>query len=483
MREGVNPWRDGVLILVRVLLRFPITIAWMLLGLYLALYDWPEPAILGMPTGLALLLALTGVLVWVTVCEWDPEVEAVLVWAFPRADLLRRRERLQEEAELWSGYAAALALGLVLPVADEHQAKLNPWKWLPEARLVDDGDSVTLVAVQGMKATTSKVLEGAEAYAPVVKSRPDWTRVERPEPDQIAVTWWRREPDDPLSETVPYGDHWATRITNPDEPMKPVTVGIGEDGEPFKLQVFGRQILVVGQSSSGKGSVLGSVLLALAPWIETGIVRVYGIDLKGGVELALYRALFHDVAYDHGEAVTMLARVSAELEERLVFLRAEGLRKWETPTRENPLILVLIDEAGSLTYQAPDTKAKAEADRLLKRITSTGRAPGVSVIAALQDPRKESLVARDLFLDTLALRMSKVEVKLALSDAAYEAGAHADRIPVSQPGTAYRINNETQEVERFRAFWVSDELAGDMSERYAAPIPKPGTDLTEGEPG
>lgn len=483
MREGMNPWREGALILGRIVVRFPATIAWMLLGLYLALYDWPEPAILGMPTGPALLLAITGVLTWVTVCEWDPEIEGALAWAFPRGDLLRRRERLEEEAELWSGYAAALALGLVLPVADERQAKRNPWKWLPEARLVDDGDSATLVAVQGVKATISKVLENAEAYAPVVKSRPDWTRVERPEPDQISVTWWRREPDDPLREIVPYGDHWATRVSNLSDPMKPVAIGIGEDGEPFKLQVFGRQILVVGQSSSGKGSVLGSVLLALAPWIKTGIVRAYGIDLKGGVELALYRALFHEVAYDHGEAVAMLARVAAELDERLVFLRAEGQRKWETPTPENPLILVLIDEAGSLTYQAPDTKAKAEADRLLKWITSTGRAPGVSVIAALQDPRKESLIARDFFIDSLALRLSKAEVKLALSDAAYEAGAQADRIPANQPGTAYRINNETQEVERFRAFWVSDELARDMSEQYAAPTSKQGADLAGNEPG
>lgn len=471
MMIETNPWRETVLWVWRQIQMFPAATGWLVLGMTLALQTYPQAEILSIPSGVLIAVVLWVVVFLIGLGKWDEDLEW-LAFLLPRGDFKRWKGHRQASVDRRDGYQVALALGLVSRIENEREALKRPLSFLPKADLMHGDEFVELDVVQEVGATTAAILDAAEAYAPVVRSKPEWTRFERPEPDRAVVTWWTGEPVDPLREPVRYEDHWVNKgIPIMHDPFRPVPIGVDEAGEPFCVQIFGRQILTIGQSGSGKGSVLWSVMLGIAPWIRSGVVRLYGIDLKGGVELSQGKELFHDLAFDYDDAIRMLALVSEELDSRLTTLREEGLRKWETPTRENPLILVVIDEAGSLAYQAPDAKTRAEADRLLKRLTSTGRAPGVSVLAALQDPRKESLMARDFFLDTWALRMSKAEVNIALAPWAYDAGAHTDRIPMNQAGTGFAINSETQEIDRFRAFWVSDELLHEYAQRFAAPVP------------
>ena len=259
------------------------------------------------------------------------------------------------------------------------------------------------------------------------------------------------------------------------DPAAPVCIGVTSEG-PFSLPIFGRQTLLVGASGSGKGSVIWSVLGQLSPSIHAGIVRVYGIDLKGGVELTAGRALFHDVAYTYDEAAAMIEGLARRLDDRLEYMRSSGLRK-HVPTVEHPLEVLLVDEAASLNYLAPDAKSRGAVDASLKRWLSTARAAGGATLAAMQDPRKESLSSRDLFTATIALRFrTKDDAVLALGSAAYEAGAHCDRIPTSTPGMGYVIDGESGNVVQFRASWVSDEDIAQIAQRFAAPVGVSGDD-------
>lgn len=249
----------------------------------------------------------------------------------------------------------------------------------------------------------------------------------------------------------------------------PVRIGVTSEG-PFSLPIFGRQTLLVGASGAGKGSVIWSALGQLAPSIHTGTVRVHGVDLKGGVELTAGRPLFHDVAYNYDEAAAMIERLALRLDDRLAYMRENGLRK-HVPTSTEPLELLLIDEAASLSYLAPDTKSRNAVDANLKRVHSTGRAAGIAVLAAMQDPRKESLASRDLFTATVALRFrTKDDAVLALGSAAYEAGAHCDRIPTTKAGMGFVIDGETGGIVQFRASWVSDEDITEIARRFPAPV-------------
>ncbi|MGO3150374.1 type IV secretory system conjugative DNA transfer family protein [Glutamicibacter ardleyensis] len=277
-----------------------------------------------------------------------------------------------------------------------------------------------------------------------------------------AKTVWRFVFRDALSAPTPIP---AVDFSRRVDPEQPVVIGVKESGESFSLQVAGRQTLLVGASGAGKGSVLWALLLGVAPGIRSGLVRLHGVDLKGGVEFSLGAGFFHELAYTYEDAKKMIRQLSDGLDDRLDFMRESGVRK-HVPTLEEPLELLIIDEAASLTYLAPDTKSAKEVDAALKRVLSTGRAAGVSVVAALQDPRKEALATRDLFTQIVALRLrSQDDAKLALGSALHEAGARCEQIATSMPGTGFSIDAETAEIQRFRAYWVSDEAVREMAAR------------------
>jgi S-DNA-T family DNA segregation ATPase FtsK/SpoIIIE len=64
-----------------------------------------------------------------------------------------------------------------------------------------------------------------------------------------------------------------------------VPIGRTEIGRVWVLRLLDRHVLVAGVSDAGKSSVMWAVLRALAPWIRCGLVQVFGIDPKGGMEL------------------------------------------------------------------------------------------------------------------------------------------------------------------------------------------------------
>jgi S-DNA-T family DNA segregation ATPase FtsK/SpoIIIE len=250
-----------------------------------------------------------------------------------------------------------------------------------------------------------------------------------------------------------------------------------EDGLCYRLRLLGTHLLVVGATGSGKGSVIWSLIAALGPGIRDGYAQVWALDPKGGMELASGRALFSRFVYgDPDDAATTQAfevDFARVLEDAVVVMRRRqaalrGVTRLHTPTVDEPLIVVVIDELASLTAYVQDRDAKKRIGAALSLLLSQGRAVGVTVVGAVQDPRKEVLSVRDLFPTRIALRLSEAEqVGLVLGSGARDRGALCDRIPESLPGVGYVGIDGIAERVRVRFCHVTDAHIDQLVDAYA----------------
>lgn len=248
-----------------------------------------------------------------------------------------------------------------------------------------------------------------------------------------------------------------------------VPAGRAQDGSIWWLPVAGRHTLVAGCSGSGKGSVLWSVVGNLAPAVPTREVQVWGIDLKRGIELTMGKQLFSCMATTPAQAVKVLKKLLAVIDERGP--RMAGQVREHTPRPSDPLHVLVIDELAVLTSYGPPEVVK-EANRLLAEILTQGRALGVVVLACVQDPRKEVVGMRGLFTQTIALRqMGATETRLILGDGTAQT-CPAHRIPVSQQGTGW-IQDETGAFDQVRADYWPDNLIRTTAKTYPSPITVP----------
>jgi S-DNA-T family DNA segregation ATPase FtsK/SpoIIIE len=212
--------------------------------------------------------------------------------------------------------------------------------------------------------------------------------------------------------------------------------------------------------------VLWSIIRGLGPAVRDGLVKLWVLDPKGGMELAAGRPLFDRFAYATAEALAdMLEAAVKVMQERAA--RLMGHTRLHTPSTDEPLIVVVVDELASLTaYAERDDKRRISA--ALSLLLSQGRAVGVVVVAALQDPRKEVLPFRDLFPTRIALALVEAEqTDLVLGRGARQRGADCSRIPLTQPGTAWVWCDGETEPTRVRASWVSDDDIAALAQDYA----------------
>lgn len=287
-----------------------------------------------------------------------------------------------------------------------------------------------------------------------------------------AVELWCRT-GDPLTAVVPL----QPPIEAPAQ-LEAVPVGRTEDGTPLLMRVLYSHLLVVGETGSGKGSVIWSLLAGLAPGIAGGWVRVLAIDPKGGMELSGGADLFARFAY--GAPVTgkpwqedmavLLEQAVSSMQARAARLR--GTTRKLTPSTADPLIVVLIDELAALTAYVTDTGLRRRLLAALSLLLSQGRAVGVVVVAASQDGRKEVLTMRDLFPVRVALRTAEDEqADLILGRGARDRGALTDRISPATPGVGYVVLEGSPEPVRVRFSHVTDADIDRLAQRYRPPAP------------
>src|SRR4051794_17037613 len=183
-------------------------------------------------------------------------------------------------------------------------------------------------------------------------------------------------------------------------------VAVQEDGQLHLLRLFGTQILIVGATGSGKGSVIWAIVRSLAGGVGTGLVQLWGLDPKGGMELGIGRPLFaRFAARDFPTMVTLIEEAAARAQNRAE--RLAGDTRQHEPTPAEPLIVLVIDELATLTAYLTDRQLKDRVKAALGVLLTKGRAVCVHVVAAIQDPRKEVLPFRDLFPTRIGLRLTE----------------------------------------------------------------------------
>jgi DNA segregation ATPase FtsK/SpoIIIE-like protein len=243
-------------------------------------------------------------------------------------------------------------------------------------------------------------------------------------------------------------------------------VGLVEDGSGLTLRLFGTQVLVVGATGAGKASVIWSVISAVAGGVRSRLVKLWVFDPKGGLELASGIPLFDRFACED------FASMAITLEEAVMVMRARtarlrGQTRQHVPTSDEPLYLIVIDELASLTAYLTDRHLKDRIKAALGLILTQGRAVGVHVLAAIQDPRKDVLPFRDLFPTRIALRLSEAsQVDMVLGDGMRDRGAVCDRISMDAPGVGFLVLDGDPTPVRVRFSYHDDDQIKDLARTY-----------------
>ena len=242
--------------------------------------------------------------------------------------------------------------------------------------------------------------------------------------------------------------------------LRGLPVGMREDGLPWLVRLHGTHVLVAGATGAGKASLLWSLVRAMFPAMQEELVRVLAADPKL-MELAYGRVIFEThgaYAADPPAIAVMLEQAVADMQQRAAAFA--GQQRDHTPTVEYPFVVVLVDEVAFLTAYQPDRKLRERVMNALATLTTQGRAVGYSVVAALQDPRKEVMGIRNLFPDRIAMRLDEPEqVDMVLGDGARDRGAACELIssdPATGAGVAFVRLEADPDPVRVRAGWVSD---------------------------
>jgi S-DNA-T family DNA segregation ATPase FtsK/SpoIIIE len=310
-------------------------------------------------------------------------------------------------------------------------------------------------AVPGGFVVTGRLLDGqvpADYAQASEKLAESWqaaqVSVDSPERGWVRIrVWWV----DPLAEPVP--------AMNPGrEPdLRALVLGVEETGRPWRECLLGRHLLIAGATGAGKGSVQWSVIRAVLPLVARRIVQIWTLDAKR-VEFAAGRTLFRRYAC---EPMPMVELMEAAAEEVAVRARAiAGQARTWLPSSGSPFLLVNIDEIAFLTAYLTDKELRERFLAALAIVLTQGRALGVCVMAAVQDPRKETLPLRQLFTTRLALRLDEPgQVDLVLGAGARDRGALAhliSRVVRDGAGIAYRLQDGDPMPRRVRAGYITD---------------------------
>ncbi|RKT17992.1 S-DNA-T family DNA segregation ATPase FtsK/SpoIIIE [Streptomyces sp. 1114.5] len=262
-------------------------------------------------------------------------------------------------------------------------------------------------------------------------------------------------------------------------------VGLLEDGRAWAID-FRRapHWLVVGATRSGKSTLIAALVKELAPQR----VALFGIDLKGGMELSLFEDRLSALASTRTEAARLLAELVAEIEARMELCRTVGARSiWDLPAKLRKVpIVVIVDEVAELYLMATreDKAEVAEISTNLLRLAQLGAALGLHLVIAGQR------VGSDLGPGVTALRAQLAgrichrvsdpgTAEMALGDLNKDALEAAQRITLAEQGVAITADTDGQWT-RARSIHVTPDQARRTATKYAHLAPAwPGLHVDE----
>lgn len=263
--------------------------------------------------------------------------------------------------------------------------------------------------------------------------------------------WIELRTGDPLAEAI------KPPPPDPNVGLERVQVGITEDGDPWYLKILGRHLLLAGETGAGKSSLIWAILWAIGPLIRRGLVEVWASDPKGGMELGKGDDAELFARYAEGDFESMmqlLLDAKQRMDEHKASARAQGRRK-HIPTLQQPYLIVIIDEAAVLKLLSDDTKKAAFLERVQTLILAQGRAPGVTVISALQVPTVATDATRALYPNRVQFRtMEQRHFGMTLAPGVLE---YIEPELLNMPGKAFFLVDGQTEPGLGRVFHVEDE--------------------------
>ena len=189
----------------------------------------------------------------------------------------------------------------------------------------------------------------------------------------------------------------------PQDPLRPLPIGLGDDGHEMAARVVGQGVLLGGIPGSGKSNAIRVLLAGLAVSANTSL---WGIDPKR-TELVLWQSRFSRLVlgHDFANTVALLDDLLAIIHRRTEYLATTGgATLWPSP--QHPAIVLVVDEWAEVGA-TESSKERQKIDGLLRRVVSLGRAVSVTAILATQRPTSETIdvTTRSLLVHRLALRV------------------------------------------------------------------------------
>ena len=249
--------------------------------------------------------------------------------------------------------------------------------------------------------------------------------------------------NDPHAKAVPWSGPSIRSVSDL------ITLGVFEDGSPVQVSVLRRNGLVGGVVGSGKSGVLNVILANLAACPD---VVLWGIDLKGGMELRPWASCLDRLATTPLEAAAMLRDAVRVVETRAQAMGHGFERVWE-PSPGNPALVIVVDEYAELVENA--LGAAEAADSLARR----GRAVAATLLAATQRPTQQAMgngAVRSQMDVRICLRVrERRDADLILGQGMLAAGWLAHTLDA--PGKFLISAEGHDQPKRARAYLVTDD--------------------------
>jgi S-DNA-T family DNA segregation ATPase FtsK/SpoIIIE len=352
-------------------------------------------------------------------------VVATLAAGVPWWTHRRRRARVTVDRTIQAWPDVAESIGLV--GSRIVSAVVDVWGW--RARVSLRRGQTVADAISRVPAIES----GLSTRPGAVRVTPDASRA-----DRFTLRVLTR---DPHADPIRWRGPSATSIHHP------IELGLYEDAAPVRVSFLRRHALVGGIAGSGRSGVLNVILANLAACPD---VVLWGIDLKGGMELRPWAACLDRLATTSKEATSLLRDGVRELDGRAGELSRRGSRLRE-PSEAAALVIV-VDEYTELAEEAGE--ALGYADSIARR----GRAVAETLLAVIQRPTQRAM-ARKAVRSQMDIRIclrvrERRDVDLVLGQGMLAAGwaAHA----LDAPGKFLLSAPEADVPQRARAYHVTD---------------------------
>jgi S-DNA-T family DNA segregation ATPase FtsK/SpoIIIE len=219
-----------------------------------------------------------------------------------------------------------------------------------------------------------------------------------PMPGSIAVAIRR-----PERSVLHLADAWLRRAPGADpsivERFAPLVGEKEDDGRLLYLPLAGEfagqercapHSLVSGNTGSGKGILVTNLMLDLCALNAPEDIDIYLIDPKRGVDYAWARRLPHlrgGIVSDQDEAVDLLEKLVAEMEDRYELISERGFRNVDQFNRKValnerlPRVIIFFDEVANWMQ---DDDFKKQVESLLNKIATKARAAGLHLFMVYQ---------------------------------------------------------------------------------------------------